>query len=762
MSVPDDQGIMDEEASTDEHLIPDMDEDDDPMYGEHTQGSIVQQLVWAKGKYKRAKKASFVLLSFSSLLLVLILFFAYVAYTGGGLLSGADDNPYLSDGNQTVSWMNTEIDPCVDFASYAVQGWVDGITLSKGSKQESLTFGTARKNMRKTLDTIVNADWPYLRPFHDSCLATPSSIASPTTRMAPLSNWVLKFSAAKEATELIIIMAQLRWNAGIDLAFPFSVSPTVDPKNSSRYLVGVQQNGFLLPAKAYYTEEATVNFYRGWIQQMFAQVGLTLDIGKVNDMIAMESILAANSQDMEDQYDPYLTYNPIDRTPLNLMLGGVLYSYFTALNLTNLPTTLDDLHYFQQIMYIVTDGQLVALKNLLLLRLFYRTFPYIDDQSRSLKNALTIQLQGMETVTKQEYCVDLTVTYLGMLVSHYYVVQYFDEANRNSTAVMMSAMIDRYKVFISSWSWMDTITKAKALEKYDKLTIMLAYPSQWPNFDKLLTGLQLSPLSSTSVLSNVLKLSLAYDRFQMAGLRNPVDLLQWGRTGLKLPVGFGDWQMDPIEVNAYYDPTRNGIVIPAAIMDVPFFSARTLPYAARLAKLGAVLGHELWHTIDKSGSEYDASGNLQNWQSDTARAGFAVRVDCIAEQYSAMTVDNSHMLNGDLVVAEAMADLNGLLQAYETLTDFVDRGDDESDLEDKLVRDAYNDLTPQQVFFVKFAQLWTAVTSPAYELALSRTDPHPSARDRLVGTLRNMQGFADAFDCPVGSAMNPEAKCSMR
>ena len=757
-----------EDASSDENLIadnehvPDLNLDDPAIFAKHTPTSLVMQLVWAKGKYKRAKKASFVLLSFSALLLVLILFFAYVAYTGGGLLSGAEDNPYLSDGNQTVSWMNTEIDPCDNFPGYAVQGWVDGITLAKGAKQESLTFGTARKAMRVKLDTIVNADWPYLRPFHDSCMASPSSLASPTMRMSSLSTWVMKLSATVETTQLIIIMAQLRWNVGIDLAFPFAVNPTVDPKNSSRYLVGVQQNGFLLPAKAYYTEEATVNFYRGWIQQMFAQVGITLDNTKINDMIAFESGLAANSMDMEDQFDPYMTYNPIDRTPLNLMLGGVLYSYFTALNLTNLPTTLDDLPYFQQIMPFFSDQAMGTIRNLMLLRLFYRTFPYIDDQSRALKNSLTIQIQGMEAVTKQEYCVDLTVKYLGMLVSHYYVVQYFDESNRNSTAEMMSAMIVRYKTFISSWTWMDSATKAKAIEKYDKLTILLAYPSQWPNFDKLLTGLQLSPLSSTSVLSNVLKLSLAYDRFQMAGLRTPVDLLQWDRTGMKLPVGFGEWEMDPIEVNAYYDPTRNQVVVPSGIMGVPFFSSETLPYTARLAKLGAVIGHEYWHVIDKSGSEYDSSGNLLNWQTDSARAGFALRVNCFAAQFSAMTVDNSHKLNGELVVGEAMADFNGLLQAYETLTDFIDKGDTASDLEDKLVRDAYNNLTPQQVFFVKFAQLWTAVTNPAYELALSRTDPHPPARDRLIGTLRNMQGFAEAFDCPVGSSMNPETKCSMR
>jgi predicted metalloendopeptidase len=109
-----------------------------------------------------------------------------------------------------------------------------------------------------------------------------------------------------------------------------------------------------------------------------------------------------------------------------------------------------------------------------------------------------------------------------------------------------------------------------------------------------------------------------------------------------------------------------------------------------------------------------------------------------------------------------MADLNGLTQSYEILTAFVDMTDATTDLEDKLVRDAYDNLSPQQVFFIKFAQLEASKSSLAYELALSRSDPHPPSRDRLLGTLKNMPGFAEAFDCPVGSTMNPANKCSMR
>ena len=733
--------------STDDNLIPDANVEDPAMYGEHTQASIVQQLVWAKGKYKRAKKASFVLLSFSALLLVMILFFAYAAYTGSGFLNSAEDNPYLEDGNQTLSWMKPTIDPCTDFAGYAVGAWTDSITLAKGVNQVSLTFGTARDTMRKKLQAIVEADWPYLRPFYDSCLGTPVSLALKTARMAPISHWVLKLSAANELPQLFITMARMRFDSGIDLGFPFSVGPTISPKNASRYLVGLEQSGFLLPAKAYYTEASTIDFYRGWIQQMFSQVGLSLDTPQVNDIIALETTLAMNSLDMDQQYDPYVTYNPINRTDLNLMLGSSLYAYFTALNLTNLPSTLDDVNYFTQLRLIIEGTNMETTRNILLLRLFYKTFPFIDDQTRLVTTGLAAQIQGVESKSKQEYCVDLTVANLGMLVSHYYVVESFDDNDRNSTAQMMTGLVERYKTLVSSWSWLDSVTKAKALEKYEKLSILLAYPKDWPDYDQFLVSLQLNPLTSTSLLNNVLKLSLVSERQALASLKRPVPQLQW--------------LMDPIEINAYYDPPRNQIVIPAGIQETPFFSAQKLPYAARLAKLGAVLAHELAHVIAQSGAEYDSTGVLRDWQSPSARAGFAERVACIAAQYSGMTVDQSHWINGQLVAGEAMADWYGLTQAYEELLHFLELTDSSTDLEEKLVTDAYNNLTPQQVFFIKFAQLWSSVTSPAYELALSRSDPHPPARDRLLGTLRNMPSFSEAFSCPVGSVYNPETKCSI-
>jgi putative endopeptidase len=744
----------DGETSGDE-LIPDMDVKapvgyyaDEETVSSPDQTSLLQQLQTTKGKYKRVKRASFALLSFSAVLLVFILFFAFVAYTGSGILSDSENNPYLEDGNRTLSWMKPEIDPCEDFAGYAVGAWTDSVTLPKGAKQISLTFGTAQDNMREKLQSIVAARWPYLRPFYDSCLATPSSLPSATARMAPIAHWVMKISSAVDTGQLFIVIARMRWDSGLDVAFPFTTGPTINPKNSSRYLLSVEQRGFLLPAKAYYNEVDTITFYRGWIQQMFAQVGLPLDTTQANNMIAMETLLSGNTLDMEQQYDPYVTYNPIDRTALNLMVGGQVYGYFTALNLTNLPTTLDDVYYFTRLSSIMTDNNLETIKNLVLLHLFYQTFPYIDDQTRLVKTGLAAYIQGVNPSTKQQYCVDLTVSNLGMLVSHYYIVQYFDEANRNATADMFAALVVRYKTFISSWTWMDSATKAKALEKYDKLVLLLEHPVEWTNYDKLLASLQLPPFSSTLLLNNVLKLSLAYERKTAASIKLPVDLQVWS--------------MDPVDINAYYNPAKNQVVVPAAMMEYPFFSATTLPYASRLAMLCAVLAHELWHLIDKSGAEYNANGILEDWQSTATRAGFETRVDCVAAQFSALTVDASHWLNGQLVAGEAMADLNGLTQVYEMLIQHLELTDASSDLEEKLVKDAYNNLTPQKVFFIKFAQLWAAKSSPGYDLALSRSDPHPPNKDRLLGTLRNMDGFANTFNCPVGSTYSLATKCSMR
>lgn len=296
------------------------------------------------------------------------------------------------------------------------------------------------------------------------------------------------------------------------------------------------------------------------------------------------------------------------------------------------------------------------------------------------------------------------------------------------------AFIDNLKTV----NWMDSATKEAAKEKAEAILQQIGYPKFIVNETLLMEyfdGLTVDPKR------------LFQNRLTEKSIRMKNTLLFRGKPQSRL-----EWQMRPTEINAYYSPTGNKIVVPAGILRPPFYHVE-YPHAENFGAIGFVVGHELTHGFDVTGAMFDKEGNLANWWSKSSLSNFREREGCFVRQYSADSV-LGHNLNGKKTLGENTADNGGLKLAYKAYKKWRARKDHETRLPNLSI-------TSDQLFFLSFAQIWCEKSTPGYALTDLAVNVHSPGKFRVVETLRNNVDFAKAFNCKLGSPMNPEQKCEV-
>jgi putative endopeptidase len=265
------------------------------------------------------------------------------------------------------------------------------------------------------------------------------------------------------------------------------------------------------------------------------------------------------------------------------------------------------------------------------------------------------------------------------------------------------------------------------------MTDQIGYPEEWRSY----AGLE---IDRGPYVLNVFRAAAFELRRQLAQIGKPTDRREW--------------EMTPQTVNAYYDPSLNQIVFPAGILQSPFFDPAA-PKAWNYGAIGAVIGHEITHGFDDEGSQYDGHGNLRNWWTAADAARFHARTTCVADQFSRFTVAGGVHVNGRLVTGEAVADLGGVklaLRAYRAAA---------AAAEDQRQIAAATAFTPEQIFFLSYANVWASNARPEGERLRAITDPHPPPRYRVNGTLANLPEFQAVFDVPEDSPMVHEPRCEI-
>jgi predicted metalloendopeptidase len=334
-----------------------------------------------------------------------------------------------------------------------------------------------------------------------------------------------------------------------------------------------------------------------------------------------------------------------------------------------------------------------------------------------------------ELPARWKRCVESTDRLLGEALGQPYVAETFGEEGKRRMLKMVDALEKALGQDIQELPWMTPETKKQAEGKLRAITNKIGYPDNWRDYSSV-------KIARGDLLGNVQQARSFERKRDVAKIGKPLDKKEWGMT--------------PPTVNAYYNPAQNNINFPAGILQPPFFD-KAEDDAVNFGGIGVVIGHELTHGFDDQGSKFDADGNLNNWWTDADRAEFEQRTSCMADEYSSfVAVDDVH-LNGRLTLGENTADNGGIRIALMALRRAM--------AEDAAKKQAKNGFTPEQRFFLSFAQIWCQNQTPEIVRLLAKTDPHSPGQYRVNGTVQNNEDFARAFSCKPGQKMVSANPC---
>jgi putative endopeptidase len=312
---------------------------------------------------------------------------------------------------------------------------------------------------------------------------------------------------------------------------------------------------------------------------------------------------------------------------------------------------------------------------------------------------------------------------LGEAVGQLYVAAKFPPEAKAKAEKMIANVIRAFQNRISNLDWMSEETKLKAIEKLDKFTVKIAYPDEWEDYTELMIK------DGNSYAENMFAIGEWSRKKNISEINEPVDKTEWG--------------MAPQTVNAYFNPLNNEIVFPAAILQPPFYNY-TADEAVNYGGIGAVIGHEISHAFDDSGSRFDADGNVNNWWTPEDLTEFEKRGKALADQYSAIEVLDSVYVNGPFTLGENIGDLGGLLGAYDGLQLFY---------QENGRPDNIDGFSPEQRFFMSWATVWRTLTREDALRTQIKTDPHSPGLVRATQPLKNIDAFYEAFGIKEGDAM---------
>ena len=712
-------------------------------------------------------------LSRSSVLLALVLFLAYTARPGLSapaqlleqqpievfsvdLVSSSPNTTQSGDellafASAMSAARNLPVSPCDNFYQYACGGWLNVKSLPGDQVKYTRSFSVIKERTQQKLATLLDANWPLLTPFYRSCL---NQSAVNDTGITPLLPLLSLFN--DDGVSLPVLFHAFAVLSRTLLTHPLLMPDvTVDVTVPAREWLLINQPPLTLPAKSYYASLSLTDELQQHIHTMFLLAGETPQSAALHAQQAavMEWLIANLTLPPLAFRNPAAVTNPTNLTALYQMAPAVPWAeWLVGLGVDGDAVKLN----VAAVPYVVGLSSLLSSRDDMvpLLNSFARwriihalstdlPTPFQNENFRFYHRRLHGQ---RDQQARWSYCVDKTVGQLSELSSRLYLSTEWSAEKAEMVKAMVNAIEKELQRRLTQTKWMDNTTIERALDKLHGVLSNLGGASK--NDTPLYEGVS---VQSDRLLDNILTLR-SYD-----AARAFRRLLQ--------PTNRRRWQMSASEQNAYYEPSTNSINFPSGLIFSPFFSA-SYPDAVNFGGLGMIVGHELSHGFDDEGRRYDTLGELRGWWTDQSGARFKEKADCFAEQYGNMTVDTSsgpERINGRLTLGENIADNAGLTLAYHA---FIHRNltTTQHDNQQTRFHQLQSALRPplaseQQLFFLSFAQDWCQRITPAFAHAALQADVHSPAVARVNGPLQNMVEFADAFQCPVRSAMNPSKRC---
>ncbi|MDR7810726.1 M13 family metallopeptidase [Lacrimispora sp.] len=496
-----------------------------------------------------------------------------------------------------------------------------------------------------------------------------------------------------------------------------------DMKDSSRYALYVD-GADLGPGKETLedkTQAKLMDQYQNYIRSTLEYTGMSREEAEkaAADIMALQKDLAASALPLSQQNDPDIIYNPYSMKDLKgLLPEGAADSYLSSAGLTDVDTlVVTQKAQMVKIGKYLTNDHLPVLKNYSIFSLVNDFAPYLTPEIRDNYQDWNNTQNGIkERKTDQKLASERTQNMLGFEFGRLYVEKRFSKEDKTAIEEMVRHILENYKKQIMGLDWMGEETKSAAIKKLDNMTLKIGYPDKWPNDYAKAT---ITPVEKGgSLINNVISLTKAQNAVNREKVRKPVDKTEWGMT--------------PQTVNAYYNPTGNEIVFPAAILQAPFYDADK-DYASNLGGIGTVIAHEVSHAFDSSGSLYDENGNYHVWWTSEDRAKFKQLADQVVAYYDGQEGYKGRHVNGAQTLNENIADLGSMA----CITSIV--GDDVESL--KLV-------------FEQFATIWAAKYTPESMIRRLNTDVHSPAKVRVNAVLSATDAFYKAYpEIKEGDAM---------
>jgi predicted metalloendopeptidase len=633
--------------------------------------------------------------------------------------------------------LDASVKPTQDFFQYAVGAWAKRTTIPAeyeryGVDQE--VDAHTHELLKELLESAATAkaapgtEAQKVGDFFASGMDQAGIEAKGITPLQPLFDLI---DAVKDAGSLAAVLADLH-RLGAFAAFSFSVEQ--DDKESSRYTMMLAQGGLGLPDRDYYLKDDAKSkellaAYRAHVAKMLSLAGL--DARDADRILALESRLAKASMTRVEQRDPNAIYHALSPAELGKAAPG----FPADLYLKALGVPMPDRFVVRQPLFLAELGRMMQELPADQWRVYLRW--------HILRSAASALPQAFEQETFSFYGTRLQGTTaqhprwkrvmfaadrgLGEALGKLYVQRAFPASSKAQVLAMVENLRTALKARIEGLEWMSAPTKAKAQQKLAAIRVKIGYPDAWRDYAKL--NIQRQPY-----VLNLLEARRFEFQRRLANLGRPIDR--------------NEWEMTPQTNNAYYSPTMNEIVFPAGILQPPYFDA-TADDAVNYGNIGATIGHEMTHGFDDEGRQYDADGNLKSWWTADDEKAYNLRAELVAKQFDAYEPLPGLHLNGHLTLGENIADLGGLKVAWDAWK-LSQKG--------KASVGKIAGFTPEQRFFMGYAETWRTLTREEATRLRANTDPHAPAKFRVNGPLSNLPEFFEAFGCKDGDPMKRSDK----
>ncbi len=659
-------------------------------------------------------------------------------------LARAADPP--SSSGVDLKAMDPSVNSCQNFYQYACGTWRKENPIPPDRSRWGRFAELQERNLAIERQILERAEDPnatrtpaeqQIGDFYASCMDEPAIEAQGIQPIAPLLASIQQMSSKQDLTRVIVRLHQ----ESVSALFNFGVRP--DARNTKDQIAAVDQGGLGLPDRDYYLKDDARS---AMLRLQYAEhVKIMLDLlrksqglgpdadaaSHVDAIMRIETALANAAMDRTARRNPDNTYHKMTVDQLVALDSNFAWKgYLGAIGIPpiqSLNVVAPD--FVKSLQPLIDVTSLDDWKS-------YLTWHVVRSAADNLTRAFQDEdfrfngqiLRGTkEMEARWKRCVETTDRSLGEALGQKFVEVAFSGPSKTKALELVGQIEKEMSKDIQAAQWMSPATKDQALTKLQEVSNKIGYPEKWKDYRsaKIVRG---------DYFGDALRARQFEIRRNLAKLGKPVDK--------------SEWTMTPPTVNAYYSPPMNNINFPAGILQPPFYNPNATD-AVNLGAIGVVIGHELTHGFDDQGRRYDGEGNLRDWWTAADTEAFQTRADCIANEYGNFSPAPGVKLNGKLTLGENAADNGGIHLAYMALMDSLARK----------VMPAKDGFTPQQQFFLGYAQVWCENVTEESSRLNALTDPHSPGEFRVNGVLQNLPEFRQAFSCKLGDRMVATEPC---